>query len=130
MAKIHIDRVNGFRFKATVGGFTVYSDQPEDNGGNNEDLNPTDLFVTSAGLCVATYAQFYAQKAGLDFKKFSIDIDYNVEKGPYRVDNIIININASEVPEKDRKRFESFVEKCLVTVSISRGIVVKKQFLY
>jgi putative redox protein len=60
-----IDFPGGVRVDAHFNGFTVRTDQPVDDGGDNSAPTPFDIFLSSIGTCAGFYVLNFCCRRGL-----------------------------------------------------------------
>ena len=60
-----IDFPGGVRVDAHFNGFTVRTDQPLDDGGDNAAPTPFDIFLSSIGTCAGFYVLNFCRQRGL-----------------------------------------------------------------
>jgi putative redox protein len=114
-----ISFAGGKKVYAQFKGFTVKTDQPEEDGGENSAPSPFDYFLSSLGTCAGFYVLSFceARKLSTDHIKLSLKGDYNEEKG--RLETVRITINLPpDFPEKYRKVLARTVDQCSVKKAI------------
>lgn len=131
MGNFKVEFVEGFQLKTKINNSVIKCDQPADSGGKGEFPTPAELFLASVPMCVGTYAAFFYRRENLEMTGFSIDVSYDMaEKGKRRFESIRMTINAPNIPENMRKKFESYVNSCVVGVSIHDSVSLLKIFNY
>jgi uncharacterized OsmC-like protein len=106
-------------------------DQPVEDGGDGEFTTPVQCFVGSIAMCAATYAGFFYKKSNLSMEGFRIEGDYDVEYSKdARIKSVTLKIFTPNVDEKNRKRYESFVNRCLIMKTVKDCMEVTKEFIY
>lgn len=131
MKEFKLDYIKGFQFNTKFGDFDLICDQPEDNGGNGEYPTPVPFFVASIAMCAATYAGFFYKKNKIDMKGFDIKGEYDVEYVKNaRIKSIKLYIKSPGIDEKNRKRYEAFVNQCLIVNTVKECLDIEKVFVY
>lgn len=114
-----ISFAGGKKVNARFRGFTVKTDQPEEDGGENSAPSPFDYFLSSLGTCAGFYVLSFceARELSADNIKLSLKGHYNEEKG--RLETVQIHIDLpSDFPEKYRKVLIRTVDQCSVKKAI------------
>lgn len=108
----HIDQV---KFAIQTGSHTVISDQPVENGGQDEGMTPPELLLASLGSCAAFYAVQYLKTRNLGEKGVEVTVTAEKLKHPARVGNFVIRVSAPATltPEQTDGLSRS-VHACLV----------------
>ncbi|MDX9785276.1 MAG: OsmC family protein [Desulfobacterales bacterium] len=109
----------GKKINATFNGFTVQTDQPVADGGENSAPGPFDLFLSALGTCAGFYVLSFceARKISTDNIRLSLLSDYHEEKG--RLETVRIHIHLpDEFPEKYKKTLIRVVGQCSVKKAI------------
>ncbi len=108
----HIDQV---KFAIQTGSHTVISDQPVENGGQDEGMTPPELLLASLGSCAAFYAVQYLKTRNLGEKGVEVTVTAEKLKHPARVGNFVIRVSAPATltPEQTEGLSRS-VHACLV----------------
>jgi len=114
-----ISFAGGKKVCAQFKGFTVKTDQPEEDGGENSAPSPFDYFLSSLGTCAGFYVLSFceARKLSTDNIKLSLKGDYNEEKGRLEMVRITIDL-PRDFPEKYRKVLARTVDQCSVKKAI------------
>lgn len=104
----------GKKVNAIYKNFTIKTDQPRYDGGDNSAPAPFDLFLASIGTCSGYYVLSFCQ--GRDIPTDGIKIILRTEKGKEKIiDKIKIEIQLPpEFPEKYRDAVIRAVELCAV----------------
>lgn len=91
------------------------SDQPVDEGGTDMGPHPVEYLVSSLGACIGTMIAFYAKEKKIALTGFSVEVEYEKEKNPYRVSRIEVKVNyPNEADHKTRKIMERVARTCIV----------------
>lgn len=109
----------GKKVNAHFRGFTVNTDQPEEDGGDNSAPSPFDYFLTSIGTCAGFYVLSFCQARELSTDNIQVSLKglYDEEKGRLETVRITIDLPPG-FPEKYRKVLLRTVEQCAVKKAI------------
>ncbi|HOO98854.1 MAG TPA: OsmC family protein [Bacteroidales bacterium] len=104
---------------AKLGGHTIITDQPLDNGGGNTAPAPFDLYLASIGTCAGIYVKSFCDKRGIPAEDIKIiqKVEFDPEKRVPSKINLDIQVPPS-FPEKYRESLISVAELCAVKKSI------------
>ena len=59
MLEVQVNHLGDVQFEVKARHHTIYTDQPEDNGGFDEGMTPPELLLGSVGACAGHYAIQY-----------------------------------------------------------------------
>jgi len=82
----------GKKVDAAYKGFTVQSDQPKDEGGDQSAPEPFDLFLASIGTCAGVYALSFCQARHVDTEQFRMVVDFEKKEKSNLLDRIRIKM--------------------------------------
>ena len=109
----------GVAVNAEFDGFTVASDQPASNGGNNLAPSPFKLFLASIGTCAGFYAVSFCQQREIDTTDMRITLDTVRNSDTHRLDQIKIIVHLPDgFPEKYKKTLLRVIDQCTVKKAI------------
>jgi putative redox protein len=93
----------------------LIADQPIDSGGDDEGMTPPELLLASLGSCAAFYAVDYLKRNGVLRDSVKVRITAEKVKGPFRVDNFRIEVEApGGLEEKHQQGLDDAVHRCLI----------------
>ncbi|MBN2862464.1 MAG: OsmC family protein [Bacteroidales bacterium] len=105
---------------AHIGGHTIITDQPHDNGGNNSAPAPFDLYLASIGTCAGIYVKSFCDRRGIPADKIKILQKTEFDDQMRLPSNIHLEIIVPEdFPEKYRDALINAAELCAVKKSIA-----------
>lgn len=105
----------GMKFVAYHRGLALVSDQPEDGGGENTALNPTEIFVASLGMCVGVYVVGFAKRHDLPVDGLAIAVEYEYAEHPRRISAISVRAKMpAPLPHQQLAALQRVAESCLV----------------
>jgi ribosomal protein S12 methylthiotransferase accessory factor len=116
---IDITFPGGVAVNANFDGFTVASDQPKENGGQNAAPSPFKLFLASIGTCAGFYAASFCQQREIDMTGMHITLDTKRNSDTHRLDQIKIIVHLPDgFPEKYRATLLRVIDQCTVKKAI------------
>ncbi|MFA7577087.1 MAG: OsmC family protein [Candidatus Muiribacteriota bacterium] len=131
MAEFNLKNIKNMQFEFEMDGMKILCDQPVDNYGDGEYLSPVPIFVSSVAMCAATYGGFFYKKNNIPMDNFKVTGSYEAEYSKKaRIKSINLKIFSPDIPEKDRKKFEAFVNQCLIVNTIKDSLEITKEFFY
>jgi len=96
-------------------GFTVQTDQPVAEGGENTAPEPFDLFLASIGTCAGIYVSSFCNERQIDTTDLRLILGFIRNTATHMVDKIDIQIKLpSGFPEKYKSAVIRTVEMCFV----------------
>ena len=105
----------GVRFQAESRGHKVLSDQPVENGGDDQAMTPPELMLASLGTCAAYYALQYLRIHKLPAEDLVIHVEAEKALNPARLG--VFHIPVESQAASDPKTYEGImraVKKCLI----------------
>lgn len=115
ITQMEISFPGGRKVDAQYKGFTIRTDQPVVDGGNNSAPTPFSLFLSSLGTCIAYYILAFCQKRGIPTNDLRI-IAY-IDRNPttYMVERYAIDIHVpKEFPKQYKNAMVKSAESCIV----------------
>lgn len=111
----------GKRVNAEYKGFTVQTDQPESDGGENSAPAPFDLFLASIGTCAGIYVLSFCQQRGIPVEGARLVQRTERDPASRMIGRIAIDIELpAGFPEKYREAVKSAAELCTVKKHIQK----------
>ena len=96
-------------------GFTVQTDQPVAEGGENTAPEPFDLFLASIGTCAGIYVSSFCNERQIDTTDLRLILGFIRNTATHMVDKIDIQIKLpSGFPEKYKSAVIRTAEMCFV----------------
>ncbi|MCI6153285.1 OsmC family protein [Fusobacterium perfoetens] len=71
--KAFAEKIEGLKVKATARDFSIILDEPENQGGNNEGMNPVELALCSLSACQTITAIIFADFYGIPLEDIKIE---------------------------------------------------------
>ena len=90
--EVVIEHLGAMQFEIKARAHTIVSDQPRENGGDDEGMTPPELLLASLGSCAAFYAAQYLRKHKLATEGTRVRVVAEKEKNPARVDHFRIEV--------------------------------------
>jgi putative redox protein len=108
------------RFELQVRSHRLLCDQPVADGGDDQGLTPTELFVASLAACVAHYARRFLARHDLDPTGLRVEAHYTMSTDrPARVDTVTLRLHLPQPLAPNRRRaLLAVVDHCTVHNSI------------
>jgi len=105
----------GLRVDAAYKGFTIKTDQPVHEGGEESAPAPFDLFLASLGTCAGYYVLIFCKHRGIPVDKASLVMRMTKGLESKMIDKISIDIQLPpEFPEKYKTAIIKAVDSCTV----------------
>ena len=105
----------GLKVDAEYKGFTVKTDQPEGEGGENTAPSPFDLFFCSVGTCAGFYGLSFCRERDIPTDNIRVSLTTVRNSETRMVTQININIQLpADFPEKYVKAVKASADKCTV----------------
>src|ERR1017187_890091 len=92
--EVFVEHLGAMQFDIKARQHSVVCDQPEDNGGFDEGMTPPEFLLAALGSCDAFYAAQYLRKKGLATEGTRRRVNAEKLRGPPRLDNARIEIDA------------------------------------
>ncbi len=84
MAQLNVAFKGGRAFEVQVGPHRLICDVPQEKGGGDTGMTPSEAFMGSLGACVGLYAARYCETARLDARDMSIRVSWQVAEDKKR----------------------------------------------
>ena len=105
----------GKKVNAVHNGYTIRTDQPKKDGGDESAPTPFDLFISSLSTCAGYYVLSFCQKREIPVEGLRMTADINWNEQKHLVDRIRMNIQLPDgFPEKYRDAVIKAAEQCTV----------------
>jgi putative redox protein len=96
-------------------GFTVHSDQPIADGGDNAAPSPLEIFLVSIGMCAGFYIISFCQSRSIPTKNISMSQTVVRNDKTHTVERVMIDINLPpNFPEKYKAAVVKSAQSCSV----------------
>jgi ribosomal protein S12 methylthiotransferase accessory factor len=113
--EMQINFPGGKRVTSTYKGFTVKTDQPKSEGGDDSAPEPYDLFLASIGTCAGVYIVYFCESRDIPTDDISMELRFERNEKSHLMEKIAIEINLPPAfPDKYRKAVIRAAEMCTV----------------
>jgi uncharacterized OsmC-like protein len=100
---------------ASVGDFSVITDQPEASGGDHEAPSPSDLFLTSIATCAGYFALKFCQAREIDTSTMRLTMSYGWDEELKRWPKLSIELHLpDDFPARYKKAIIKAMDQCVV----------------
>jgi len=102
-------------------GFTIKTDQPVAEGGDNTAPSPFDLFLASLATCAGYYALAFCRERRIPTEGLGVTLTIERPAGARLIEKILIRLTApAGFPEKYRAALIKSVDHCTVKAHLDR----------
>ncbi|OGP67155.1 MAG: osmotically inducible protein OsmC [Deltaproteobacteria bacterium RBG_19FT_COMBO_43_11] len=113
--KYNIDFAGNKKVDAHFRGFTLKSDQPVADGGDNTAPAPLEIFLASIGMCAGFYIVSFCQSRSIPTDNISVTQTVVRNDKTHMVEKVIIDINLPpDFPEKYKAAVIKSAQSCSV----------------
>ena len=113
--EIRVQNPTGMRLEAHLGEFTVATDQPEADGGENSAPSPFDLFLASLATCAGYYVLAFCKQRRLPTDGISVTMRNDWNDTRHLAEKISLDINLpADFPAKYHKAVVRAAGMCTV----------------
>lgn len=119
MHKVDITYTGGMGFKVEARGHRLAIDLAQDKGGQDQAMNPPEVFMASLGACVGVYVARYCQNAKLDAAGMKISVNWLLSDDKTRVSSIdiVLSLPHADIGRR-RQAILDVAHRCLLHNSI------------
>mgnify|MGYP000851400836 CR=1 FL=1 len=135
ITKVSVHRVEDMQLVGKCRNHEVIIDQPEERGGHDEGMRPTELMLCALGGCLTGLALGRAEMERFQLDDFYVEIegdrDTRGEKGSKKVRSgfqeirVIMHMKTNESPERCEKFAHYIEELCTVSNTFKHETPVK-----
>jgi putative redox protein len=112
--EVQVEYLGAAQFDIKARKHTIISDQPAENGGDDEGMTPPELLLASLGSCAAYYAVDYLKRNHLP-TQVNVKVVAEKVKAPFRLDNFSIEVDVpAELAAGELQKLEDAVHRCLI----------------
>jgi putative redox protein len=113
--KFDITFTGNKKVDARFRGFTINSDQPVSDGGENTAPSPFEIFLASIGMCAGFYVLSFCQSRSIPTDNMSMTQTVIRNDKTHLVEKVIIDINLPpDFPEKYKDAVIKAAQSCSV----------------
>jgi putative redox protein len=106
---------------------TITTDEPARLGGSDTAPTPHELLAATLASCVSTMLVLYAKPRDLDLGELCVDVDYDADTTPRRVE-ITIHL-PDHLTDDQIKRLEKVAETCPVRRALEAGFTFDERLV-
>ncbi len=107
------------KVNACYEGFTISTDQPIEDGGENSAPSPFDFFISSIGTCAGYYVLSFCERREIPLKDIKLSLAANYNDAAHRLESVELQLHLpSSFPAKYKKALLRTVEQCSVKKAI------------
>lgn len=111
--------------EASVGDFTIRTDQPEKSGGDNSAPSPSELFTTSVATCAGYFALKFCRARKIDTTGMRLTMQYDWDKELKRYPKMSIQL---ELPDGFPEKYRGAIIKAMDQCAVKRSILQPPEF--
>lgn len=110
---VDLDRAH-YQTHITSGKHVIWADEPPENGGQDEGMEPFELLLASLGSCTAITVRMYADRKGWALERIQITLKL-VQDTKKKVTRIHKRIDLTgALSDEERKRLVEIADRCPV----------------
>ncbi|MFC1646455.1 OsmC family protein [Candidatus Omnitrophota bacterium] len=118
--KVQIKYQEGSRFIAQAREHQLTIDQPKEKGGSDSGMNPSEVFLSSLGSCIAFYARKYCKDTNVDPSGLVVDVESELSQDrPFRFKDVNVKIHLGQDLDNRRESLIKFVSNCPIHNTIT-----------
>ncbi len=120
-----------YRTEVRAGKHTIISDEPVEIGGEDQGVNPNELFLASLGSCTAITLRMYADRKKWPVDKILVDLKMDIVKGnegqtSYIKKHITI---LGEISQEQKERMLNIADSCPLHRIMTNPVVISSNLL-
>ena len=105
----------GKRVTSTYKGFTVETDQPKSEGGDDSAPEPYDLFLSSIGACAGVYIVYFCESRDIPTEDITMALCFERNEASHLMEKITIDVKLPPAfPQKYKKAVIRAAQMCTV----------------
>lgn len=90
--KMEISFPGGKKVDSNYNGYTVSTDQPVKDGGDDTAPSPFELFLSSMGTCMGYYALAFCRKHKVEHGDLKVTLDFDWNEKKFHLDKVAVKI--------------------------------------
>jgi len=115
MSEISVTFPENLKVEASVGDFTLLTDQPLKSGGDNEAPSPFELFTASIATCAGYFALKFCRARDIDPSSMRLKMSYDWDSEAKRYPKMSVELELPEnFPDKYKKAIIKAMDQCVV----------------
>ena len=116
----------GKRVTSTYKGFTVKTDQPKSEGGNDSAPEPYDLFLSSIGTCAGVYIVYFCESRKIPIDDISMTLHFERNETSHLMEKIAIDV---KLPPGFPPKYKKAVIRAAQMCTVKRNLVHPPEIL-
>ena len=113
--EMQINFPGGKRVTSTYKGFSVETDQPKSEGGNDSAPEPYDLFLSSIGTCAGVYIVYFCESREIPTDDITMTLRFERNEASHLMEKITIDVKLPpDFPPKYKKAVIRAAQMCTV----------------
>jgi ribosomal protein S12 methylthiotransferase accessory factor len=121
-----IDFPGGKRVNSTYKGFTVKTDQPKSEGGDDSAPEPYDLFLSSIGTCAGVYIVYFCESRDIPTNEITMTLGFERNESSHLMEKITIDIH---LPPDFPKKYKKAVIRAAQMCTVKRNLIHPPEIL-
>lgn len=109
------------------GRHTITTDEPASLGGTDTASTPHELLAAALASCVSTMIVLYAQRRDWDLGEVRVDVSYDADTSPRRVD-VTVHLPVGVTPDQT-KRLKRVANTCPVRRALEAGFTFDERLV-
>lgn len=115
MSEISVTFPENLKVEASIGDFTLLTDQPQKSGGDNEAPSPFELFTASIATCAGYFALKFCRARDIDPSSMRLKMSYAWDSEAKRYPKMSVELELPEnFPDKYKKAIIKAMDQCVV----------------
>ena len=106
-------------------GFSIETDQPQDEGGDGSAPEPFDLFLSAMGTCAGISVIYFCEERNIDTTGMKMSLLFDRNEQTHLIETVHIQIS---LPPEFPKKYRSAVEKTAGLCTVKRNILNPPRF--
>jgi putative redox protein len=123
--EIAVSFPGGMRVEAAYKGFTIKTDQPLDEGGENSAPSPFDLFLASLATCAGYYLLAFCLERGIGTEKAGVAMTMERDPQAKMISRVMIEL---QLPPGFPEKYAAVVVKVVDACTVKRHILKPPAF--
>jgi ribosomal protein S12 methylthiotransferase accessory factor len=116
----------GKRVTSTYKGFTVETDQPKSEGGNDSAPEPYDLFLSSIGTCAGVYIVYFCESRKIPIDDISMTLHFERNETSHLMEKIAIDV---KLPPGFPPKYKKAVIRAAQMCTVKRNLIQPPEIL-
>lgn len=116
---MEISWVKGFQLAVEVRGHRIVTDQPVEDGGEDEGMTPVEMLVASLGSCIGYFAVQFCQRHKIETAGLRVAMEWAYSETPHRIGSMAAHVHLpARLDAATRDRLHRVLAGCTVHNSI------------